>query len=411
MGNGSYSFRILASETTTVEDRVRELNAKAARRGLLGQVEATFGPVEEVTYDVDGRAVQCLVCQATVTGRPSHAGRFQVVAVATVLTEGPTEQPAVLVHEFADAPGLDLSGMAIRPQWCEDCRTNRRRTLLFLVRDIDDGRVFQVGRHCVQNYTGRTIAQPVGLLDLTEALRTFERDFDDEDMPTSTGGRDEEVADVLAATVAVIGSTGGYVPTSEKPATADFVRLTLAGGTVHRDRPEYAGAYAEAADILAYIDTDAFGSDANSYVWNVRQLVARGFVPSRQIAFLASVVPGYQRWKAEQAAAAAAPSQWFGTVGDRVQFTGVITRVITWESYFGYTPTTQALYLITDSAGRIAKWVASRPALGQETGATVTLTGTIKAHETYHDARLGVDIQQTVLTRCKAAQTPAADVA
>ena len=41
----------------------------------------------------------------------------------------------------------------------------------------------------------------------------------------------------------------------------------------------------------------------------------------------------------------------------------------------------------------------------------LTLTGTIKAHETYHDNRLGVDVQQTVLTRCKAVQHPAADVA
>ena len=406
-----YSFRILASETATIEDRVQELNAKAARRGLLGQVEATFGPVEEVTYDVDGHAVQCLVRQATITGRPAHAGRFQVVAVAKVLTDGPTEQPAVLVHEFPDAPGLDLSGMQVRPLWCEDCRTNRRRAVLFLVRDIDDGRVFQVGSDCVQNYAGRTIAQPVGFLDLEEAVGSFEREFDDEAMPTSTGGRDEEVADVLAATVAVIRSTGGYRPTSERPATADFVRVTLAGGTVHRDRPEYAGAYAEADAIAAYIGTDAFGSDVNSYVWNVRQLAARGFVPGRQIAFLASVVPGYQRWKAEQAAAAAAPSQWFGAVGDRVQITGVITRVITWETHYGYTPTTKALYLITDDAGHVVKWTASRPALGQETGATVTLTGTIKAHETYHDNRLGVDVQQTVLTRCKAVQLPAADVA
>lgn len=105
MGNDQYSFRILASEVATIEDRVRELNAKAARRGLLGHVEVAFGPVQEVTYDVDGHPVRCLVRQATVTGRPTHAGRFQVVAVAKVLTDGPTEQPAVLVHEFDGAPG------------------------------------------------------------------------------------------------------------------------------------------------------------------------------------------------------------------------------------------------------------------------------------------------------------------
>jgi hypothetical protein len=48
---------------------------------------------------------------------------------------------------------------------------------------------------------------------------------------------------------------------------------------------------------------------------------------------------------------------------------------------------------LVTAEGNVLKWFSSRNA-GLETGATVKLKGTVKAHETYHD------LAQTVTTRC-----------
>jgi hypothetical protein len=57
--------------------------------------------------------------------------------------------------------------------------------------------------------------------------------------------------------------------------------------------------------------------------------------------------------------------------------------------------TTYLYTLREDATGNVFKWFASREALGDATGRTLQLQGTVKKHEEYNG------LKSTVLTRCK----------
>ena len=98
------------------------------------------------------------------------------------------------------------------------------------------------------------------------------------------------------------------------------------------------------------------------------------------------------------------PSEWVGEVGDKVQIEAVLVIEGSFESYFGYRPTTTYVYTFTDDDDNDFVWKTSswdnmtwgsHPAPILEIGDRAIITGTIKEHSEYKGEK------QTVLTRCK----------
>ena len=107
----------------------------------------------------------------------------------------------------------------------------------------------------------------------------------------------------------------------------------------------------------------------------------------------AAVAPFTLPTEAEKAAEKAAEpvSQWIGTVGHKVDLTATLIR----ERDMGYGQFGQMfISVFRDAAGNIINvWKKLNLTVGQ----TVSIAGTVKAHDQYHD------IKQTTLTRVRVA--------
>lgn len=91
------------------------------------------------------------------------------------------------------------------------------------------------------------------------------------------------------------------------------------------------------------------------------------------------------------AAAGVSETEWYGSVGEKLDKKEmIVTKISGFENRFGYTN----IFNFTDAEGHLFSWFTSTQQ-DLEVGATVYISGTIKAHEEYKGAK------RTVLTRCK----------
>ncbi|GAB3588711.1 hypothetical protein [Calidifontibacter terrae] len=150
---------------------------------------------------------------------------------------------------------------------------------------------------------------------------------------------------------------------------------------------------------------EAIAHNEGDYASNMRALLAADAVETKQFGLLASVVKVYETAvsdAAQQATAAAEKVERkpLGEVGDKVQITGVLTIAMTVDG-FAYNSTQR--FLIIDAGPTLAKiYTAAGWSYDVEVGDTVTLTATVKKHQTYREEI------QTVLTRAKLVERVAA---
>lgn len=82
------------------------------------------------------------------------------------------------------------------------------------------------------------------------------------------------------------------------------------------------------------------------------------------------------------------PSEFQGSIGERIERDVIISKVITGDSYYG----SYAIYSMTDADENVYIW-KTKPRDWQ-TGEEKRVRGTVKEHKTYKN------VNQTILTRC-----------
>lgn len=88
-------------------------------------------------------------------------------------------------------------------------------------------------------------------------------------------------------------------------------------------------------------------------------------------------------------------SEHVGEVGKRLTVEVTLVKSFSFESNYGYYPTTSYIHNFVDAAGNVFIWKTTNSV--SETAGKIKLTGTVKEHGEYRD------IKQTILTRCKIA--------
>lgn len=316
---------------------------------------------------------------------------------------------------------------------CQHCRKTRVRTETFLVAH-EDGRVAQVGRDCLRDFLGH---DPVAALRQARLLDRF----------TSTWGSGSwspapepfyDTAAVLALAVRVA-AHGGYLGNHRaaeinaeieernllRPhAVPTVARVTerligpavmTAGQLGERDQferewderyPDDEAAAALAADTAAGI-AEASVHPGSEWEANVAAVVGQPQLRSRHFGVAVSAVLLGLRRQARPPRPPSAPSRHLGTLGARLTLDAEIVFVRDFEGDFG----SRTLYKFQAAEGTLTWWTASLPTkpsppdlVGSSpppgpwvVGDLVTLTGTVKTHETdRYDGR-----PVTVLTRVK----------
>jgi hypothetical protein len=378
------TVQLSADQVEATRAKFAKINERAARRGLAGRLELTAEPVTVTETNAFGFTVEYSAFECSITGEAPKYGDWTFAARLD------WDEFAGLI--VATAPGVEsVDRSTVREGWCDHCKTVRDRKVTYLVRHAD-GRQLQVGSTCLKDFLGWSAS--IAWLDAPEESELG-------DWCGAYGERVYTVESVLAIAWAVV-KAYGFVRSGYSNSTVSAVRTVLNPGRNRYDR-EFADrmrpladeAMERAQELRAFLLSDAFNGNSE-YVINLKAIAAGDLVTARYLGILASAPQAWARATERDLVRRAKESklsEWIGAEGDKIaSFTGVIESLRWLENDFGST----ALYTIRNGeTGAVVKWFASRPALGEETGVTVTIKGTVKKLDEYNG------IKATVLTRCK----------
>ena len=377
-----------AAEVAATQVKVDKINQRASKRGLTGGLTLETTRVVET---VDG--VERVLWRARVLGEPPSIGGWSFLAAVDTLSDDRfvLNTPPGMGEEHIDRSVLQAGQ-------CQHCGTHRRRVHTYLVRH-EDGTTMQVGKSCLADF--------IGIKTLPVVF--FEKPDDDFfGMGGETGvPREVTVRSALAHTWAAV-QEHGWVSRSAAAgtmATADLVADALFGNT-RRDR--------ELREILApHLERGAQHAETvirelpdlldghTTYERNLLTLLGGEYVEARHLGLLCSAIATYERRTSQEQEAARRreeaeqiPNEWQGSIGEKITLSGTITREMTFEGYRHNSPASR-LIILTAPHGIAKMFTTAAWAYDVNRGDEVTVTGTVKAHETYNGTR------QTVLTRPK----------
>lgn len=429
-------YTIYASDRDQVEKRLSQIGKKAVKYGV--PFRFCFGEnhpqaIEVREYDT---ANHCMVVVASYTVEAVdveiETEGFIRQSGWTVLAKIEHGDEGNIVTPLGDAE-VDNAWYSAAPK-CDHCGTDRLRTVTFMVRH-EDGRIRQVGKSCLKDYTG---INPALCALWASVERCFDQgmDCDVASWGERSGSQMFSVANILALAIDEIGKNG-YRKSDERKSTRDVVIDAL-----KEQKHASAEALAKAEKIVAWLiergqkareDDKAMHElrerawDENEYgepividhdahdkylairnAWDSVSDIERNCVPlarggwanMKYVGRLAYIPVAYDRYwekksemeKREAAhAAEVAASGFVGQVGERLTLKAASAKLISsWETMYG----TTFLYRFVDESGNVFVWKASG-AYNVFDG--VTIKGTVKDHSEYQG------VKQTVLTRCKIA--------
>ena len=401
-------YAVLTSKLDGLKKRLKRINKVSAKLGVTPVTLTALGTYVEVDRD------------ATVKARREYWDAPDVLRERTTIRiEGETPKldggytfiaridPDGIVYGAPDAPDVP-DALVDRRGSCDHCHLDRKRTATFVVAD-SEGNMALVGRNCLGDFLGAFANDPHSVWKYLEDWEILTSEGANEATFGSAGDVMHSPLDVLTATYQIIRAYGwlGAGVAYQNPGlgtpTASHVRTLL-----HDiDGKRLADIKRDIASIE--IDTDRIESALNwartndgkgDYIRNIRSLANGDAVSYKQIGFVASIIPAYDKsvqWETErfqkaQAKADRPESNWIGKVGERVTILGArLDSMRELYSDWGVS----FLLKFTDASGNDITWFASRDDIC-EVGETVDMKATIKRLDTYNNRK------QTIINRAKA---------
>lgn len=377
----SLSGQIDSYQLSETLAKVAKINERAAKKGLAGMLTVEWEPVEcEETNQITGIKSTWTEYKIEIQGNaPAYNGWEFIAKLDWDANAG------LIVRAMPGAIQADRD--ALREGWCDHCKTTRRRSVTYVVRNQETGVQLQVGSSCLKDFTGQftTISFPYLPEEESERDGWF----------GASSPREYSPLTVLSVAWACIKLEGFKPARHEGSTTRNDVMTALYPSKSKNDR-EFAAKIAPLADeaegaaakILSWILSDEFDGTTD-YVLNLKSIAAGKHVSLRNLGMIASAPQAYARSLErtlirEREASIYAASEWVGEVKQRLEM-GVVVKAVRYiEGEYG----TSTLYTMVDTAGNVIKWFASSDKLGDQPGATAVIKATVKKHEDYNGAKI-----------------------
>ena len=303
-----------------------------------------------------------------------------------------TAAPAVLVDAV---PGIELD-----PKWrtaaahCEHCRFQRRRNLTYVCQH-ENGQIKQIGSTCLKDFLGHDPSQAFAL------LQEIWKEFNERCAPYGDGAAGFDPLDVIAVTIAIVDEYGWISKARAAEDTTERTKSTASEvwfyynytgdngeirASIEKTREQALAAHRRAQAVLDWVSSESADSD---YMHNLQALLAADFIPLKRTALFCSAVGAYRRAMSIREEHAQHLDAHFGTVGERVEISGTVERMHSFETDYGLT----TIIVIRLTSGCALVWFASRPQQ-LDVGDKVNGKVTVKAHQEYNGK------PQTRVTRC-----------
>lgn len=297
-------------------------------------------------------------------------------------------------------PGQEVPVEYRERHFCDHCKTARERNKTFVLRH-EDGRTVQVGSTCLQSFLPDIDLQIIAEgLDEVLVWCSGEGSEVDEDEEELRGGRSRRSYSFLSAQflakVNVVIERDGWMSRSKAgewdAATVDIVLLSYFS---HKPKHQITVTDEQIAAAQVMIEEGravlnekvAAGQVLSDYEYNLFHALEGDSIVIREAGTFASVAQYVGRVRV--ARAQAKDSKHVGKVGERITVKVNVLREFCKDGEYGVTH----IYTMQDEDGNIFTWFSSNGIL--EERQTVTLKGTVKAHDIFNGKA------QTVLTRCK----------
>lgn len=305
----------------TLQSRLDRLQRKLAKLGLA-PMEVTIG-AEIVTYDDD----QPIVMVPVTINQPVPAMLSGWSFVAKIEHEcDDSGAPFNMVLKSPDYAGdLPQSYRTDKPT-CDHCGLSRRRNETFVVSSKTEG-LKRVGRTCLSDFLGgdnaaHILATAEAVAELAEVFG-----FEADDSGGYGGGctvfNTKHLCKAVAAIIRIKGwKSRKAVEDTQEMSTSDrllelFCKKDSDPTGKYRPTEQDIAEGAETYDWVMSIDPEI----ENEYLYNLRALFARGYIPFNKAPLACSAVATYQREKARIEAdrvRLSRPSVHVGTVGDKI---------------------------------------------------------------------------------------------
>ena len=264
---------------------------------------------------------------------------------------------------------------------CQHCGRSHGQKITFIVRNAD-GEYVQVGSSCLKDYCGID-PQRVGLIhQLTDMVVDLDCDHYDFDPERISAVAAYDVVYVLAVAMKVY-RENGYRSSKNgggnKEAAARLVDDCISISDEDR----------KVAEILADNIMKVTLPMAHKYLLdNVQMMIRNKYCKRTHFGYIAYAPVAYEKYSEvlEKNNAERDASAYVGEIGQRITIDVSDMKLLSkWANDYGFT----YLYKITDSAGNIMVWYASKTIEKSD-----RIRATIKAHSEYNG------VKQTVITRC-----------
>lgn len=379
----SRSYFLSAAELAGTRVKVERVNARARRRGFTGSFELEAVPAERKIRTTAGTDRTVCGFEVTLTGSaPSYEGWSFVAAVDAA--------PAGAV--IRSAPSVpEISPASITPGVCDHCGTSRARKHTYLVRSEVTGEIVQVGKTCMKDFLGWDVF-PVFI----------DEESVEDDLFGGFGGLGGRVFDAPLVDVARLAFAAvdvfGYHGRFSKLSTSQVVAAILdetKGSEELREQLAEALLDDDVVSDRLEIVRGTLTADAG-FEANLRTILAGDVVQRVHLGLAATVGLIYQRAVSravqEEHEAPEHVSEWIGVEGKRIAVEGTVIQAMTIDGTFG---SSRLVVVSVGQGDRVKMFTAAGWAWDVDAGEAVTLTGTVKAHEEYHQRR------ETLLTRPK----------
>lgn len=381
---------IYTSNLDSLAAKVKRINKRAVRLGVPEMTLAKGEPYMQRVFVGPGqRDYQWFeFVDVTISGPEVRLGGGWIFAASLepIEVEGEVSN---LIKAIADDENLERYRNRIGI--CDHCQKNRQRKHTYVVLS-EDGEYKQVGKTCLKDFTGHGNAE--SLARLAAMMVEVASDLETERLSGAPSASAYDTSEYMAW-VSQVYRQDGWTPkskaTESKPSTAGVawnrMLLTEQGRRKYNIDDLTQAEYDKAAKIIEW----AKSIDGSSqYEINLKLACSCEYVEYGNSGIVASAIAGYMRAKEEIANKEKPESQWIGEVKKRQSFGRVqVTRHYPCHSDYGVTH----IYTFEDSAGNQLVWFSSNEVC--QTGETVELTGTVKAHNEFRGTK------QTVITRCK----------
>lgn len=273
------------------------------------------------------------------------------------------------------------------PLHCEHCGARRKRLTTYLLRRKDTDASVEVGSDCLGDFVGSAAGPRVieGLDVLSSIFREFVEASDPYWRHGARGEILEEARLVMAVANRVIQDHGwiasghakstGAEPTWRRVASA--LELSRSEEGMRMDSPiPLGGDFLAADDAIEWIHAAA----GDEFLSAVAGVIDRGLAGPRDVAVLSAGVAAFRRHLERKAAAdlemaLSLASTHVGEVGDRIERTVSVRRVIPVETKFGRA----ALVSMNDADGNLFSWLTNAPG-AMKAGHCYEIRGTVRAH-------------------------------